>query len=191
MSQNIETATFDALTLKNPRDGKFETVDTPLLLVRGCSSPFGVELDTRYSALPKFAGGTDPRKYLSLQLHVSEKAAEGFRLLDVACEFKSQQLGDWLPLVSLINGRPFIKARIYIEGNRLTTFSVDGATLLTGWEHFSSALKVCDNLKQSELNVVIVPQYTWSVTGKRGLSLGIEQLAIKKAEPRELIDHFA
>ena len=191
MSQIIETATFDALTLKNPRGGKFETVETPLLLARGCSSPFGADLDTLFSPLPKFAGGTDPRKYLSLQIHVSEDAAEGFRRLDAACEFKSRQLGDWSPLVSLIDGKPFIKARINIEGGRLTTFSVDGSTLLTGWEHFCSALVECDNLKKSELNVAINPQYTWSVSGKRGLTLGIEQLAITKAEPRELIDHFA
>ena len=191
MSQNIETATFDALTLKNPRTGKYETVDTPLLLARGCSSPFGVDLDTRYAPLPQFAGGADPRKYLTVQIHVSEDAAEGFRRLDAACETKSRQLGDWLPLVSVIDERAFIKARINIEGNRLTTFSVDGSALLTGWEHFCGVLLECDNLKKSELNVVIIPQYTWSVSGKRGLTLGIEQLAIKKAEPRELIDHFA
>ena len=191
MSQIIETATFDALTLKNPRGGKFETVETPLLLARGCSSPFGADLDTLFSPLPKFAGGTDPRKYISVQIHVSEDAAEGFRRLDAACKALSQHPGEWAPLVWLNDGRPFIKARINIEGFRLTTFSLDGSALLTGWEHFCSTLMVCDNLKKSELNVAIIPQYIWSVSGKRGLSLGVEQLAIKRAEIHDHIDHFA
>ena len=83
------------------------------------------------------------------------------------------------------------RRRINIEGDRLSTFSVDGSELLTGWEHFQSVLTVCNNLKGAELKAAITVQYVWSVSGKRGLTLGIEQLAIKRAEPRELVDHFA
>ena len=191
MSQIIENATFETVTLKNPRNGKFETVEAPLLLVHKCSAPFGVELDSIYSPLPVFAGGTDPRKHLAVQLELTEEAAEGFRRLDDACLAQSKHAGAWSPLVTLRDGRQFIKARINIEGDRLSTFSVDGSELLTGWEHFQSVLTTCGNLKGADLKAAITAQYVWSVSGKRGLTLGIEQLTIQKAEPRELIDHFA
>ena len=191
MSQIIENATFETVNLKNPRGGNFETVEAPLLLVHKCSAPFGVELESIYSPLPVFAGGTDPRKYLAVQLELTEEAAEGFRRLDDACLARSKHTGAWSPLVTLRDGRQFIKARINIEGARLSTFSLDGSRLLTGWEHFQSALTVCNNLKGAELKAAVTVQYVWSVSGKRGLTLGIEQLAIKRAEPRELVDHFA
>jgi len=132
MSQSIETATFENISLKNPRCGKFETVDTPLLLVHSCKAPFGVELDSIYAPLPKFAGGSDPRKFLMVQLEVNEEAADGFRRLDAACLTQSKHIGEWSSLVVTRDGRQFIKARINIEGERLSTFRVDGSELLTG-----------------------------------------------------------
>ena len=68
MSQSIEKATFENIVLKNPRCGKFETVETPILLVHECSASFGVEVNSLYAPLPKFAGGEDPRKFLTVQL---------------------------------------------------------------------------------------------------------------------------
>ena len=97
MTQSIEKATFENTTLKNPRNGKFETVDAPVLSVQACLAPFGAELDTIYSPLPKFAGRADPRKHLTLQLEIQEEAAEGFRRLDAACMEHSKLAGAWSP----------------------------------------------------------------------------------------------
>ncbi len=64
MTQLIETATFEALELK--LRGKFENVITPLLLMHEAACPYGADLESLYSPLPIFAGGTDPRKYISI-----------------------------------------------------------------------------------------------------------------------------
>ena len=69
MIQLIETATFAEMELK--LRGKFENVNTPLLIMQECAAPFGVDLDSIYSPLPSFAGGADTRKHLSMQLEIS------------------------------------------------------------------------------------------------------------------------
>ena len=46
MTQLIETATFAELELKTR--GKFENVNTPLLIMQDCTVPFGVDLASIY-----------------------------------------------------------------------------------------------------------------------------------------------
>ncbi len=114
MTQLIETATFAELELKTR--GKFENVNTPLLIMQDCTVPFGVDLDSIYCPLPLFAGGSDPRKHLSVQLEISEEAAKGFGLLDAACAERSTMLGSWSLILHTHEGRYLIKARINVEG---------------------------------------------------------------------------
>jgi hypothetical protein len=115
MTQLLEEATFQALALHASRCGKFENIESSLLLAHTCAAPFGVELDSIYHPLPVFAGGSDPRKHLTLQLEVSEEAAAGLRALDEACLAKSTSAGEWSPLVAVRDGRCFVKARFLLR----------------------------------------------------------------------------
>lgn len=110
--------------------GKFENIETALLLARSCSAPFGVELDSQFAPLPVFAGGNDPRKHLTAQLEFTEEAEGGLRRLDAACAAASASLGLGTPLVTLRKGRQFAKVRILIEsGKRGITFGIEQMVL--------------------------------------------------------------
>ena len=115
MTQLIETATFAEMQLKVR--GKFENVNTPLLIMQECAAPFGVDLDSIYSPPPSFAGGTDARKHLTMQLEISEEAAKGFELLNAACSERSTMAGNWVPIVHSFEGRFIIKVTINVEGS--------------------------------------------------------------------------
>jgi hypothetical protein len=145
MTQLIETATFTELQLKVR--GKFENVTTPLLIMHECTVPFGVDLDSIYSPLPLFAGDTDARKYLAVQLEISEEAAKGFGLLDTACAERPSLLGSWTPILHTHEGRYIIKVRIYVEEARQTAFRVGEGELQTGWEHLGPILSEHSNLR--------------------------------------------
>ncbi len=189
MAQAIEIANFEELSVK--LRGKFENVETPILIVHACTAPFGVELDTLYSPLPIFAGGSDPRKHLTVQLEISEEMAEGFHRLDQRCNERSTMTGAWSPLVSAKDGRHIIKLRINLEGDRATCFRVGEGELLTGWEHLGPLLLQHGNLRGYSLKVAIRPQYVWSVSGKRGLTSGIDQIVIEAKAATVRLDHFA
>ncbi len=189
MAQSIELATFEELSLK--LRGKFENVETPVLIVNACTAPYGVELDTLYSPLPIFAGGNDPRKHLTVQLEISEEMAEGFHRLDQRCNECSTMVGAWSPLVSVKDGRSIVKLRIYLEGDRATCFRVGEGELLTGWEHLGPLLLEHGNLRGYGLKVAIRPQHIWNVSGKRGLALGIDQFVIQAKAATVRLDHFA
>jgi hypothetical protein len=64
--------------------GKFETVASPLLLARECQTPFGIEVESRYTPRPIFAGGSDARKHLTMQLEISAEVAQSLAQLDAA-----------------------------------------------------------------------------------------------------------
>jgi hypothetical protein len=190
MTQFIETATFEALSLR--LRGKFENVDdAPLLIVGTCTAPFGVELDSKFAPLPIFAGGSDPRKHLSMQLEISEEAAEGFRRLDTACSELSTMPGTWNSLLTTRDGRHLIKVRIHLDGERATSFRVGEGEMYSGWEHFGPILLEQGNLRGLSLKLAIRPQYVWSVSGKKGLTMAIDQFVIQARAPTVRIDHFA
>jgi hypothetical protein len=189
MTQLIETATFAELELKIR--GKFENVNTPLLIMPECTAPFGADLDSIYSPLPSFAGGTDARKHLTMQLEISEAAAKGFELLDAACSERSTMTGKWVSLVRSSEGRFIIKVRINVEGARPTAFRVGEGALQTGWEHLGPILAEHSNLRGHSLKVALCPQYIWSVSGNRGLTMSVEQFVVQARAPVVRIDHFA
>ncbi len=138
MTQLIETATFEALELK--LRGKFENVITPLLIMHQSVAPFGVDLESVFSPLPAFAGGTDLRRHLVMQLEISEEAAKGFGLLDAACAERSTMLGSWSPLLHTHEGRYLSKARSDEEGARATAFRVGEREIQNGWVHLGPIL---------------------------------------------------
>jgi len=189
MAQNLETATFEALALRSSRGGKFENVDAPTLLAHACTTPFGVELDSQFAPLPIFAGGNDPRKHLTVQLELTEDEAQGLRRLDSACEAASLSTGTWSPLVTLREGRHFAKARIILESDRATTFRVEEGELQSGWDALQPLLLQHRNLRGAHVKFALRAMYVWSVNGKRGLTLGAEQMVIASMQ-RTTLDHF-
>ncbi len=191
MTQLIEEATFDNLALRSSRCGKFENLVSPsLLLAHTCMAPFGVELDTLYSPLPVFAGGSDPRKYLTLQLELTEAAAAKLRALDEACAALVGPEVAWSPLVSLRDDRLTVKVKLLLEGARATYFRVGEGELQQGWSCLGPILEQYNNLRGASLKAALRPTYIWNVSGKRGLALGLEQIVVTPAAPRAIIDHF-
>jgi hypothetical protein len=190
MTQILEEATFETLTLRSSRCGKFENIESsPLLLAHTCMAPFGVELDTLYAPLPIFAGGSDPRKHLTLQLELPEAAAASLRALDEACMTLSSS-AKWSPLVTLRDTRWFVKVKLLLEGDRATNFRVGEGELQHGWEHLCPILEQYNNLRGASLQAALRPMYVWNVSGKQGVALGLEQIVVTPAAPRATIDHF-
>ena len=187
LALNVCSATLKALVLRS--SGKFENIDSPVLLVHHCTAPFGVELDSKFAPLPIFAGGSDPRKHLTMQLELSEEDANGLRRLDAACEAQSVSAGVWSPLVTMRDDRPFVKAKLLPESQRPTHFRVGDAALQSGWEHLGPILME-NNLRGATVKAALRPMYVWSVSGRRGISLGLDQLIIEPRAPPIAVDHF-
>jgi hypothetical protein len=190
MTQNLEEATFEALALRSSRCGKFENIESaPLLLAHTSTAPYGVELDTLYSPLPIFAGGSDPRKHLTIHLELPEAAAAGLRALDEACMALAGSAG-WSPLVTLKGNSYTVKVKLLLEGTRATNFRIGEGELQNGWQHLGPILVEHNNLRGASLKCAIRPMYIWSVSGKRGVALALEQMVATPAAPRATTDHF-
>jgi hypothetical protein len=189
MAQILETATFEALAVTQCGNGKFENVDTPLLLAHGCYAAFGVELESRFAPLPTFAGGSDPRKHLTVQLELCEDAAQALHRLDRACQAASTLTGTWKPMVSLKEGRHFVRARIVIEGAKATSFRVEDGDLQQGWEALGPLLLMHHNLRMAQVKAALRPGYIWSVNGQRGVTLMLEQMVAAPTRQATL-DYF-
>ena len=171
--------------------GKFETVQSPLLLARDCATPFGIEVESRYTPKPLFAGGTDARKHLTVQLEITPETAAALDELDQAVCAASTSTGEWQRVVSERNDRYFCKVRIVVEG-RPATFRVgDGEFQEAAWPALSSALDEHGCFRGATMNVALRPAYVWSVSGRRGLSLICEQFVVQPSGANMLIDHFA
>jgi hypothetical protein len=189
MAQILETATFEALVVSPCTGGKYENVDTPTLLAHVCHAPFGVELESKFAPLPSFAGGSDPRKHLTVQLELSEDAAQALHRLDRACEAGSTLSGTWSPMVSLREGRHYVKARIVLEGHKATSFRVEDGDLQRGWEALGPLLHLHRNLRGAQIKAALHPGYVWAVNGRRGVTLMLEQMVAAPTKQTTL-DHF-
>jgi hypothetical protein len=171
--------------------GKFETINCPLLLARDCLAPFGIEVESRYTPKPLFAGGTDPRKHLTMQLEVSEEVASSLAALDAAVCRASGAKGDWSPLVTERDGHYTLKVRIIVEG-RPATFRVgDGDLQEAAWPALSCALDAHGCFRGAGMSVALRPAYVWAVSGRRGLSLICEQFVAQPSGASVPIDYFA
>jgi hypothetical protein len=172
--------------------GKFETVSCPLLLARECLAPFGIELESRYTPRPVFAGGTDPRKHLTMQLEVPAPVADALRELDDAIRGASCAPGEWAPLVTEREGRHSIKARIIVEGPRPATFRVgEGQLKEATWSALGCELDAHGCFRGARMSVALRPAYVWAVSGRRGLSVIAEQFVAHPSCESLAVDHFA
>jgi hypothetical protein len=172
--------------------GKFETIGCPLLLARECHAPFGVEVESRYTPKPLFAGGTDPRKHLTMQLEVPAEVANSLAELDAAVCRASAAAGEWSPLVNEREGRYMVKVRVVVEGPRPATFRVgDGELQEAAWPALSRELDAHGCFRGAAMSVALRPAYVWAVSGRRGLSLICEQFVAQPSAANVSIDYFA
>jgi hypothetical protein len=161
------------------------------LLIRECTAPYGIEVESRYTPKPLFAGGTDPRKHLTMQLEVSEEVAQSLTALDAAVCQASGAKGDWSPLVTERDGRYTVKVRIVVEG-RPATFRVgEGEMQEAAWPALSCALDAHGCFRGASMSVALRPAYVWAVSGRRGLSLVCEQFVAQPSGATIPIDYFA
>ncbi len=63
--------------------------------------------------------------------------------------------------------------------------------LLTGWDNLGPLLFHNMNLRGMAIKCAISPQYIWSVSGKRGVALSVDQFVIQPRTPTVRVDHFA
>jgi hypothetical protein len=172
--------------------GKFETVACPLLLARDCVAPFGIEVESRYTPKPLFAGGSDPRKHLTVQLEVSAEVANSLAEMDAAVCAASSATGEWSPLVTERDGRYTLKARIVVEGPRPCTFRVGDAQLQeAAWPALSRELDAHGCFRGAGMSVALRPAYIWAVSGRRGLSVICEQFVAHPSGANLSVDYFA
>ena len=171
--------------------GKFETIVSPLLLARDCLAPFGIEVESRYTPKPLFAGGTDPRKHLTMQLQVSEEVANSLSALDAAACRASGAKGDWFPLVAERDGGYTVKDRIIVEGRPATYRVGDGDLQEAAWPALSCALDAHGCFRGAGMSVALRPAYVWAVSGRRGLSLICEQFVAQPSGATLPVDYFA
>jgi len=172
--------------------GKFETITCPLLLARECQTPFGIEVETRGTPKPTFAGGTDPRKHLTMQLEVPAEVASSLSELDAAVRGASAASGEWQPLVNEREGRYTVKVRVVVEGPRPATFRVgDGELQEAAWPALSRELDAHGCFRGAGMSVALRPAYVWAVSGRRGLSLICEQFVAQPSAANMSIDYFA
>ena len=76
--------------------GKFENVQgCPVLLAKACRAPYGVEVESKFTPRPVFAGGNDPRKWLAVQVEVPPSVATALDTLDGALSVLSDSPGTW------------------------------------------------------------------------------------------------
>jgi hypothetical protein len=172
--------------------GKFETITCPLLLASECQAPYSLEVETRYTPKPTFAGGSDPRKHLTAQLEVPAEAAQSLSELDAAVCKASAAAGDWQPLVSEREGRYTVKVRVVVEGTRPATFRMgDGELQEAAWPALSRELDAHGCFRGAGMSVALRPAYVWAVSGRRGLSLICEQFVAQPSAANISIDYFA
>ena len=171
--------------------GKFENVLSPVLLAHGCRAPYGVEVESRFTPRPSFAGGSDPRKHLHVALELPADIASHLAAFDVQVRELSQAPGEWAPLVSERDGRYFAKVRLAVEG-RPGSMRVGGELQPTTWQNLSLVLDCHNNLRGAEMDAALRPAYIWSVHGRRGLSVYLEMFAARPAAAvtRAPVDYF-
>ena len=104
----------------------------------------------------------------------------------------SQAPGEWAPLVTERDGRYFVKARLAVEG-RQGSMRIDGGELQpTSWQNISLVFDCHNNLRGAQMDAALRPAYIWSVHGRRGLSVYLEQFAARPAAAvaRAPVDYF-
>ncbi len=78
-----------------------------------------------------------------------------------------------------------------MEGGRQTAFRLGEGELLTGWANLGPILEHHRSLRGMTIKCAIAPQYVWSVNGKRGVALCVDQFVMEPKAQVARIDHFA
>ncbi len=152
--------------------------------------PFGIEIEGRYTPRPHFAGGTDQRNHLTVQIAVGAETAAAIRRAEEAFAAKTSLNGEWAPAVVEKNGRSLLKARLIVSGPNLSHFrhGVEGP-LRSGWAALEGLLS--HDLRGAMGRVAVMPQKIWKMQGQVGCTWRILQLDVDPRTQEEVKDHFA
>ena len=167
--------------------------DPPTILSRPGEAiclPFGIEVEGRFTARPHFAGGTDTRNHLSVQIAVGSETAAAIRGAEEAFAAKTALSGDWASAVTEKNGRYLFKTRLIVSASpNLSRFRCGAeGPLCSGWPALEELLS--QDLRGALGRVAVMPVKIWKMQGSVGCTWRILQLDV---EPRtqEVKDYFA
>ena len=169
----------------------FEFVSAPPLIASGgITLAYGIELEGRFTELPVFAGGTNDRSYVQLNLAIDSEFAERVSGLETTVRNKTAFRGDWTSSVTDKGGIPTIKVRLDVTSAGPTSFRVGNTPLARGWPALKEMLDKHGNLRGAAAKVVLRPQKVWEVQGKVGITWKLLQIDL---EPCEITvhDYFA
>ena len=154
--------------------------------------PFGIELESRFQALPTFAGGNDPRTHLNVQVELPEKMAAAIQSIEQKLRAQSSFTGgEWQS--ALVNkpdrGTTLLKCRLNVAGHTLSNFRLGAkGPLQSQWPALERVLET--NLRGAGARVCVQPAKVWKVQDKIGCTWRILQIDMIANEQQQ-IDHFA
>ena len=181
------------ITLKTQKYGNktFEFVaSSPLIADSGVTLAYGIELEGRFTELPKFAGGASDRSYVQLNLTIDSDVAGLVSELEASVRSKTAFRGDWNSSVVDKGGVPMIKVRLDVTSMNPTSFRVNGANLCHGWPPLKEMLDNHGNLRGAAAKVVLRPQKVWEVQGQVGITWKLLQIDFQPC-PVIVRDYFA
>ena len=181
------------ITLNTQKYGNttFEFVtSSPLIADSGVTLAYGIELEGRFTELPKFAGGTSDRSYVQLNLAIDSDVAGCVSELEARVRSKTAFRGDWNSSVVDKGGVSMIKVRLDVTSASPSSFRVGEANLCHGWPPLKEMLDKHGSLRGANVKVVLRPQKVWEVQGKVGITWKLLQIDFEPC-PVILRDYFA
>ena len=152
--------------------------------------PYGIEVESRFVPRPSFAGGTDSRNYINVQIALGSKTAAAIRSAEEAFAAKTSFSGEWASSVVEKNGRTLFKCRLVVSDSpNLSRFRCGAeGPLCHGWPALEELLS--HELRGALGKVAVMPAKIWKVQGQVGCTWRVLQLDV---EPRaeEIKDYFA
>ena len=181
------------IELKTQKYGNktFEFVTAPPLVANsGISVAYGIELEGRFTELPIFAGGTNDRSYVQLNLAIDSEFADQVSALETSVRNKTAFRGQWTNAVSVKGDTHMLKVRLDVTSASPTNFRVSNAPLASGWPALQKLLDTYGNLRGASVKVVLRPQKVWEVQGNVGITWKLVQADF---QPHEAVvhDYFA
>ena len=152
--------------------------------------PYGVEVETMYTGRPVFAGGTEDRNYLNVQISLGDEMADAIRNAEAAFAEKTTFKGEWAPSVIDKNGRKMFKCRLQVIGaNNLSHFrhNIEGE-LRSGWAALEGLLAF--DIRGARGRLAVQPSKIWKVKGNVGCTWRVLQLDVEP-NTKEVKDYFA
>ena len=169
----------------------FEFVTSPPLIANsGISVAYGIELQGKFTELPLFAGGTNDRSYVQLNLAIGSDFADQVSELEASVRSKTAFRGEWTNAVSVKGDTHMLKVRLDVTSASPTNFRVGKAPLACGWPALKEMLDTHGSLRGAAVKVVLRPQKVWEVQGNVGITWKLVQADF---QPHEAVvhDYFA